>query len=109
WPREQVIVTAIVSGTVLLWVLEILPLFSTAFLSIAAQILFLGNPGGWSWIGFENGDGPPAAAFLSAAADPVLLLFLGGLILARAIARTDVHHFLAARLLRPMAATPARL
>ena len=109
WPRQQVVVTAIVSGTVLLWVLEILPLFSTAFMSMAAQILFLGNPGGWSWVGFENGDGPSSGAFLSAAADPVLLLFFSGLILARAISKTGVHHYITGRLLRPMAATPDRL
>jgi sodium-dependent dicarboxylate transporter 2/3/5 len=109
WPRQQVIVTAIVSGTVLLWVLEILPLFSTAFMSMAAQILFLGNPGGWSWVGFENGDGPSSGDFLGAAADPVLLLFFSGLILARAIAKTGLHHHIAARVLRPMAATPSRL
>ena len=109
WPRQQVIVAAIVSGTILLWVLEILPLFSTAFMSMAAQILFLGNPGGWSWVGFEDGQGPPAEAFLRAAVDPVLLLFFSGLILARAISKTGVHHHIAARLLRPMAGTPDRL
>lgn len=109
WPREHVVVTAIVSATVLLWVLEILPLFSTAFISMAAQILLLGNPGGWSWLRFQSREAPPPAAFLDAAVDPVLLLFFSGLILARAIAKTGVDHYITARLLRPMAGTPGRL
>ena len=109
WPREQAIIVGILTATVLLWVTEALPLFATAFISIAMQLLLLGNPGGWRWLGFENDGGPAPEAFLSAAADPVLLLFFGGLILARAATRTGVDHRLAALVLRPMADTPERL
>ena len=109
WPREQALIVGIVAATVLLWVTEALPLFATAFISIAMQLLLLGNPGGWRWLGFENDGGPPPEAFLSAAADPVLLLFFGGLVLARAATRTGLDHRLAALVLRPMANTPERL
>jgi solute carrier family 13 (sodium-dependent dicarboxylate transporter), member 2/3/5 len=109
WPREQAIVVAILTATVLLWVTEALPLFATAFISIAMQLLLLGNPGGWRWLGFESGGGPTPEAFLAAAADPVLLLFFGGLVLARAATRTGVDHRVAALVLRPMADTPERL
>lgn len=109
WPREQVLITGILAATVLLWLTEILPLFSTAFISMMAQILLLGNPGGWSWLGFQTSGGPTARQFLSAAVDPVLLLFFAGLILARAITNTGVDRGLAAVLLQPMAGTPGRL
>ncbi len=109
WPRQQVIIAAILTATVLLWFTEALPLFATAFISIAAQLLFLGNPGGWSWIGFEGGDGPAPREILAAAVDPVLLLFFGGLILARAVSNTGVDLRIAAWVLRPMAGSPGRM
>ena len=37
WPREQALIVAILAATVLLWVTEALPLFATAFISIASQ------------------------------------------------------------------------
>src|SRR5690606_34518083 len=84
WPREQVLATGILITTVLLWVTETLPLFATAFISIALQILLLANPGGWGWLGFDAGGGPSLEDFLGAAVDPVLLLFFSGLVLSRA-------------------------
>lgn len=109
WPREQVLIVGILTATVLLWMTEALPLFATAFISVAAQIFLLGNPAGWPWLGFENGSGPTAEDMLHAAADPVLLLFFGGLVLARAVTRTRLDARIAALVLRPMSATPARL
>lgn len=109
WPREQAIIIGILTATVLLWITEALPLFATAFISIAMQLLLLGNPGRWRWLGFEGNGGPAPEAFLAAAADPVLLLFFGGLVLARAATRTGVDHRVAALVLRPMAETPERL
>ena len=109
WPREQVLVTAILTATVLLWLTEALPLFATAFVSIAAQLFLLGNPGGWSWLGFESADGPTPGEFLAAPVEPVLLLFFGGLVLSRAAMKTGVDRRIAAWVLRPMADTPSRL
>lgn len=109
WPREQVIATGILVATVLLWVTETLPLFATAFISISLQIVLLGNPGEWPWLRFENGPAPTMRDVLAAAIDPVLLLFFGGLVLARAAVKTGVDRTLAAVVLRPAADTPARL
>ncbi len=109
WPLEQVLMTGILAGTVLLWVTETLPLFATAFISITLELLLLGNPGGWQWLGGEPGDALALHAFLAAAADPVLLLFFSGLVLSRAATKTGVDRRLAALILRPMAGTPARL
>ena len=109
WPREQMLIAGILAATVLLWMTEALPLFATAFVSIASQLLLLGNPGGWSELGFEGGGGPAPEDFLNAAADPVLLLFFGGLVLARAVATSRLDARIAALVLRPMSATPSRL
>ncbi len=64
---------------------EAIPLFATAFISIAAQMFLLSNPGGWPYLGFERDGGPEPRDFLTAAADPVLVLFFAGLVLSRAI------------------------
>ncbi len=109
WPREQALATAILAATVLLWVTETLPLFATAFISISLQVLLLGNPGEWSWLGFEDGNGPSLRDFMGAAADPVLMLFFSGLVLARAAVNTGVDNKLSAVMLRPMADSPSRL
>jgi sodium-dependent dicarboxylate transporter 2/3/5 len=99
----------ILIATVLLWITETLPLFATAFISISLQLLLLGNPGQWSWLGFEQGDGPDLRDFMGAAVDPVLLLFFSGLVLSRAAVKTGVDRKLAAVMLRPMADSPSRL
>jgi sodium-dependent dicarboxylate transporter 2/3/5 len=109
WPREQVIGTGVLVVTVLLWVTETLPLFATAFISIALQMILLGNPGRWSWLRFESRPGPTIDDVLAAAIDPVLLLFFGGLVLSRAAVKTGVDRTLAAIVLRPAAGTPAHL
>jgi len=109
WPREQVLATAILVTTVLLWVTETLPLFATAFISISLQVLLLGNPGNWVWFGFTNGNGPTMRDIMAAAVDPVLLLFFSGLVLSRAAVKTGVDRKLAAVMLRPMTGSPAHL
>jgi sodium-dependent dicarboxylate transporter 2/3/5 len=109
WPREQVLATAILATTVLLWITETLPLFATSFISISLQVLLLGNPGGWRWFGFADSSGPTMRDFMSAAVDPVLLLFFSGLVLSRAAVKTGVDRKLAAVLLRPMTDSPGRL
>ena len=109
WPREQVLMTGILAATVLLWVTETLPLFATAFIAITLELLLLGNPGGWDWLGSQQGDSESLHAFLAAAADPVLLLFFSGLVLSRAATKTGLDRRVAALVLRPLAETPARL
>jgi sodium-dependent dicarboxylate transporter 2/3/5 len=108
-PREQVLAIGILALTVLLWITETLPLFATAFISIALQFLLLANPGHWTWLGFETGPGPTLREFMSAAVDPVLLLFFSGLVLSRAAVKTGVDRRLSALLLRPMSGSPARM
>jgi sodium-dependent dicarboxylate transporter 2/3/5 len=109
WPREQVFAAVILAFTAILWVTEAVPLFATAFVSIAAQMFFLSNPAGWPGLGFARGDAPEPETFLDAAADPVLVLFFAGLVLSRAISKTGVDRRIADLVLSPLADTPARM
>ncbi len=90
----------------LLWVTEAMPLFATSLLVIGLQVILLANPGGWAGIGFESGDGPKYREVMAAAADPILLLFFGGFLLARAAVKEGVDQGMSALLLRPFGGRP---
>jgi sodium-dependent dicarboxylate transporter 2/3/5 len=109
YPREAVYMAGIFMLAAALWVTEALPLYVTALLVVGAQIVALANPGGWPFLGFSTGPSPPVQAVLNGAADSVLLLFLGGLMLARAAERTEVGHVVSAMLLAPFGARPPAL
>jgi sodium-dependent dicarboxylate transporter 2/3/5 len=108
YPREAVLMAGIFVLAAALWVTEALPLFVTALLVIGLQILALANPGGWTFLG-SPAFGITVQSVVNGAADSVLLLFLGGLVLAAAAERADVGRFVSARLLAPFSGHPARL
>jgi sodium-dependent dicarboxylate transporter 2/3/5 len=105
-PREAALMGAIFVCIASLWATEALPLFVTALLAIGLHVVLLTNPAGWPGLGFAGGDGPSVREVLAPAADPILLLFFGGLVLARAAAREGVDGALAAWLLRPFGTQP---
>lgn len=90
----------------LLWVTEALPLFATALLVIGLEIILLANPGGWVGVGFEKGLNPSYKEILSPFADPILILFLGGFILARAAVKEGVDRALASSILKIFGSRP---
>jgi sodium-dependent dicarboxylate transporter 2/3/5 len=108
-PREVAFMGAIFVVAALLWTTEAMPLFATALLVVGLQIIFLANPGGWSGLGFHNGQSPGYQRILAAAVDPVLLLFFGGFLLAHAAAKEGVDRVLSALFLRPFGTRPAAL
>ncbi len=90
----------------LLWVTEALPLFATALLVIGLEIILLSNPGEWVGFGFELGENPSYREILSPFADPILILFLGGFILARAAVKEGVDRALASSILKIFGSKP---
>jgi solute carrier family 13 (sodium-dependent dicarboxylate transporter), member 2/3/5 len=108
YPREAVLMAGIFVLAAALWVTEALPLFVTALLVIGLQMLVLANPGGWPFLG-SPASGITVQSVVNGAADSVLLLFLGGFVLAAAAERADVGRFVSARLLAPFSGHPARL
>jgi len=93
----------------LLWVTESLPLFATALLIIGLEVILLSNPGDWSGLGFEEGTNPAFTFFLEPLADPIIVLFFGGFLLAKAAVKRGVDASLAAYVLRLFGNTPPRV
>lgn len=106
-PREAAFMAAIFALAALLWITEALPLFATALLVVGLQILLLANPGGWAGLGFEGAPGPGYREILESAADPVLMLFLGGFLMAQAAVKEGVDRSMSALLLKPFGEAPA--
>jgi sodium-dependent dicarboxylate transporter 2/3/5 len=106
--RQAAFMVGIFVLAALLWVTQALPLFATSLLVIALEIVLLANPGRWRGLGFERGPGPGWEDIVNLAADPVLLLFFGGFLLARAAVKEGVDQTVAAAILRPFGGRPGR-
>jgi sodium-dependent dicarboxylate transporter 2/3/5 len=109
WPQEAAYMCGILVLAAALWVTEALPLFATSLLVLALEVILLANPGEWPGLGFEEGKNPPYQQILHNAADPVLLLFFGGFLLARAAEKEGVDRAASSLLLRPFGRRPALL
>ena len=104
--REAGFMAGIFALAATLWVTEALPLFATSLLVIGLQAVLLANPGGWPGLGFESGVSPSYRTILNTAADPVLVLFFGGFVLAQAAVNERVDRAMSALLLRPFGGQP---
>jgi sodium-dependent dicarboxylate transporter 2/3/5 len=93
----------------LLWATEALPLFATALLIMGLEVLLLSNPAGWAHVGMPAGEEVHYSQFLRPLADPIIILFLGGFLLARASVKAGVDELIAAKLLKPFLSTPKKL
>lgn len=98
---------AIFGAAVVLWVSEAIPLAATSISVILAEILLISDE---SIVSTSAGfDAPPFASFYATLAHPVLMLFLGGFVLADAAAKYRLDRNLAGLLLRPFGRSPAAL
>jgi len=98
--QEAALMAGIFTLAALLWATEALPLFATSLLIIGLEILLLSNPGNWAGIGFEGGANPNYRLFLAPLADPVIILFLGGFLMAKSALKEGVDSMLAHIVLR---------
>lgn len=105
-PREAALMAGIFVLAALLWVTEALPLFATALLIIALEVILIANPGNWPGLGFENGESPDYQTFFSPLSDPIIFLFLGGFLMAQAAVKEGVDRALAGVILRLFRGTP---
>lgn len=105
-PREAAFMSGIFVLAAMLWVTAALPLFATALLVVGLEILLLANPGGWTGLGFASGPSPHYREILATAADPVLVLFFGGFVLAAAAVKEGVDHAISSWLLSPFGREP---
>ena len=84
---------------IVLWVTEAIPLVATAVLVIALEILLVSNQALLPVPG--DGDATKYSAFLGALANPVIILFLGGFLIADGAEKYRLDKNLAAVLIRP--------
>lgn len=98
---------AVFGAAVVLWVTEAIPLHATAVGIIFAEILLVSDQ---ALVGLPaDFDPPPFADFYATLAHPVLMLFLGGFVLAQAASVYGLDRNLAGVLLRPFGRKPAAL
>ncbi len=95
---------AIFGAAVALWVTEAIPLSATSIGVILAEVLLISDQ---SILGLPaDFDAPPYASIYATLASPVLMLFLGGFVLADAAAKFGLDRNLAGFLLRPFGTRP---
>ena len=84
-------------AAILLWTTEAVPLYATAVGVIFAQVLLISDQ---ALLPVENG-APAAETFFNSLSNPVIILFMGGFLLADCAAKFKVDRALSAVLLRP--------
>lgn len=97
---------AIFVFTALMWIIEVVPTWTTSVLSMVIMLLTISNKG----LGFMMYDGAGTyvdyKSIMAAFADPVIMLFLGGFVLAIAASKVGLDVILAKALLRPFGKNP---
>ncbi|MDO5728324.1 MAG: DASS family sodium-coupled anion symporter [Actinomycetaceae bacterium] len=89
-------------AAIMLWVTEAIPLSATAVLVIMAEVLLISDQA----ILPVAAEAPKSSTFFAALANPVIILFLGGFMLADGAAKYRVDRALAAVMLRPFLSSP---
>ena len=97
-PERRALFILVLAAT--LWMTEALPAFAVGFLVIGLSI-FLLSP--------EKGGSIPWETFTSTWSSPIIWLFLGGLVLARAAEKTGVNKRVSAVLLRKLGSSQSLL
>lgn len=78
----------------LFWALEIIPLYATSLAVVILEAFLLAKPGGI--FGISRND---YTVFLVPFSNPVIMLFLGGFVLARAFQKYKIDRWIASRLI----------
>ena len=100
-------VIAIFVFTALMWILEVIPTWTTSVVAIVAILLTTSNKGLAFLITKENvGSLTHYKDIMAAFADPVIMLFLGGFVLAFAATKVGLDVQLAKVMLKPFGTNP---
>ena len=94
-------IIAIFGFTALMWIIEVIPTWTTSVISMVIMLLTISNKG----IGFTMYEGAGTfvdyKSIMAAFADPVIMLFLGGFVLAIAASKVGLDVAIARTLLKP--------
>ena len=100
-------VIAIFVFTAMMWILEVIPTWTTSVVAIVSILLTTSNKGLGFLIAKENvGTLTNYKDIMAAFADPVIMLFLGGFVLAFAATKVGLDVQLAKVMLRPFGTNP---
>lgn len=88
------------------WMTEPVPIFSTSILIIFLQSLLLSKQGLVSWAG-SSFEAPSYSVYMATLASPIIILFLGGFMLADGAVKFDLDKNLTRILLKPFGSKPA--
>jgi len=95
------------------WGTEALPLFATSLLVIGFEILFLAEKGGLAkalpQVSFMPDIHLSYFAFINSFGSGIIILFMGGFLLSRALTKHGVDEIISVKLLKPIATSPAKL
>jgi len=101
------------------WATEVMPLYATALCVLAFEVLFLADQGGLARLLPAQSDWPmndageaiqlQADTFFEPFASPIIILFMGGFLLAAAVNKHGIDRAIASRLLSPFTDRPLRL
>ncbi len=95
-------IIAIFAFATLMWVLEVVSSWATSVAIIVMMLLFTSTSGiNFMMEGDNLGDPLPYKNIMASFADPVIMLFIGGFVLAIAAAKTGLDAYLAKVLLKP--------
>jgi len=94
---------AIFAYAALLWMFEIIPAWATSVSTIVLLLLTISNKG---FTTPEMGDLVSFKEIMAAFADPIIMLFLGGFVLAIAASKVGLDVYLARILLKPFGTKP---
>ena len=100
-------VIAIFVFTAMMWILEVIPTWTTSVVAIVAILLTTSNKGLGFLMAKDNiGDLTNYKSVMAAFADPVIMLFLGGFVLAFAATKVGLDVQLARVMLKPFGTNP---
>ena len=100
-------VIAIFVFTAMMWILEVIPTWTTSVVAIVAILLTTSNKGlGFLMVKENIGELTNYKSIMAAFADPVIMLFLGGFVLAFAASKVGLDVQLAKVMLKPFGKNP---
>ena len=103
-------VIAIFVFTAMMWILEVIPTWTTSVVAIVSILLTTSNKGLGFLMAKENlGDLTNYKSVMAAFADPVIMLFLGGFVLAFAATKVGLDVQLARVMLKPFGTNPKKV
>jgi len=92
---------AIFVFTALMWIIEVIPTWTTSVVSMVIMLLTISNKGLGFMIYEGSGKMVDYKSIMAAFADPVIMLFLGGFVLAIAASKVGLDVAIAKTLLKP--------